>query len=115
MDIIETLLTYRGKNKLTQFLISWEDYLDEHDRMHPRYLVNGTITGRLSCKDPNLQQVPRDPLARSCITAPEGFILGVGAKIFTIAGPVILYGTLSSVLYGIVFWIISLCGGGVVC
>ena len=76
VDIIETLLTYRGKNKLTQFLISWEDYLDEHDRMHPRYLVNGTITGRLSCKDPNLQQVPRDPLARSCITAPEGFILG---------------------------------------
>ena len=48
-------------------------------------------------------------------TKAEGFILGVGAKIFTIAGPVILYGTLSSVLDGIVFWIISLCGGGVVC
>lgn len=48
-------------------------------------------------------------------TKAEGFILGVGAKIFTIAGPVILYGTLSSVLYGIVFWIISLCGGGVIC
>lgn len=33
----------------------------------------------------------------------EGFVLGVGAKIFTIAGPVILYGTLASFLAGIVF------------
>ncbi len=32
----------------------------------------------------------------------EGYVLGLGAKIFTIAGPVILYGTLSSVLYGVV-------------
>ena len=37
----------------------------------------------------------------------EGFVLGVGAKIFTIAGPVILYGTLASVIYGIVYWIVS--------
>lgn len=34
----------------------------------------------------------------------EGFILGVGAKIFTIAGPVILYGSAVSVLYGIVYY-----------
>lgn len=33
----------------------------------------------------------------------EGYVLGVGAKLFTIAGPVILYGTLSSVLYGVVY------------
>lgn len=33
----------------------------------------------------------------------EGFVLGVGAKIFTIAGPVILYGTLASFLAGIIF------------
>jgi stage V sporulation protein AC len=33
----------------------------------------------------------------------EGYVLGLGAKIFTIAGPVILYGILSSVLYGIFF------------
>lgn len=37
----------------------------------------------------------------------EGLILGVGAKIFTIAGPVILYGTVASVIYGIVYWFIS--------
>ena len=34
----------------------------------------------------------------------EGFILGVGAKMFTIAGPVIVYGTVASVIYGVVYW-----------
>lgn len=36
-------------------------------------------------------------------TKAEGWVLGVGAKIFTIAGPVILYGTLSSVIYGVIY------------
>ncbi|MEE0840647.1 MAG: stage V sporulation protein AC [Acutalibacteraceae bacterium] len=35
----------------------------------------------------------------------EGFVLGVGAKMFTIAGPVIVYGTVASVVYGIIYWI----------
>lgn len=35
----------------------------------------------------------------------EGFVLGVGAKIFAIAGPVILYGTAASVLYGLVYYL----------
>ncbi len=35
----------------------------------------------------------------------EGFILGVGAKIFTIAGPVIVYGLAASVVYGVIYWI----------
>lgn len=38
----------------------------------------------------------------------EGFILGVGAKMFTIAGPVIVYGTVASVVYGIIYWIWTL-------
>ena len=38
----------------------------------------------------------------------EGFILGVGAKMFTIAGPVIVYGTVASVVYGVIYWIVSL-------
>lgn len=38
----------------------------------------------------------------------EGYILGVGAKMFTIAGPVILYGTVSSVIYGIICYILQL-------
>jgi len=35
----------------------------------------------------------------------EGFILGVGAKMFTIAGPVIVYGVSASVIYGFVYWL----------
>ena len=38
----------------------------------------------------------------------EGFILGVGAKIFTIAGPVIVYGVSASVVYGIIYWITTI-------
>lgn len=38
----------------------------------------------------------------------EGFILGVGAKIFTIAGPVIVYGVAASVVYGFIYWITTL-------
>ena len=35
----------------------------------------------------------------------EGYILGLGAKMFTIAGPVIVYGTLAGVIYGIILFI----------
>lgn len=37
----------------------------------------------------------------------EGFVLGVGAKIFTIAGPVILYGCSAAFLYGLVYYIFA--------
>ena len=57
--------------------------------------------------------VPITGFANS-ITAPavefktEGFILGVGAKMFTIAGPVIVYGVSASVVYGVIYWITTL-------
>ena len=38
----------------------------------------------------------------------EGLILGVGAKIFSVAGPVLLYGTLAGTVYGVVYWVIGL-------
>ena len=38
----------------------------------------------------------------------EGFILGVGAKIFQIAGPVIVYGVSASVVYGLIYWVTTL-------
>ena len=38
----------------------------------------------------------------------EGWILGLGAKIFTIAGPVIVYGTVASVVYGVIYCITTL-------
>lgn len=37
----------------------------------------------------------------------EGFVTGVGVKIFTIAGPVILYGTLASTVYGVILYLIG--------
>ena len=42
----------------------------------------------------------------------EGFILGVGAKMFTIAGPVIVYGVSTSVVYGFVYWVMQMMKGG---
>ena len=38
----------------------------------------------------------------------EGFVLGVGANMFKIAGPVIVYGTIASVIYGVVYWVTTL-------
>lgn len=38
----------------------------------------------------------------------EGFVLGVGAKMFTIAGPVIVYGLTASVVYGFIYWLYTI-------
>ena len=38
-------------------------------------------------------------------TKAEGLVLGVGAKIFTVAGPVLLYATLAGTLYGVIYWV----------
>lgn len=35
----------------------------------------------------------------------EGFVTGMAAKMFTIAGPVIVYGTTASVIYGVIYWL----------
>lgn len=37
----------------------------------------------------------------------EGWVLGVGAKIFTVAGPVLLYGTLAGAVYGVILWVMG--------
>lgn len=41
----------------------------------------------------------------------EGLILGVGAKVFSVAGPVLLYGTLAGTAYGVIYWIVQLISG----
>ncbi len=38
----------------------------------------------------------------------EGYVLGVAAKMFTIAGPVIVFGTASSVIYGVIYWLFTI-------
>ena len=37
----------------------------------------------------------------------EGFVTGTGAKLFTVAGPVLAYGTAASVVYGIILWVVE--------
>ena len=38
----------------------------------------------------------------------EGYVMGTGAKMFVISGPVIVYGISASIIYGIIFWLIRL-------
>ena len=38
----------------------------------------------------------------------EGFVLGVAAKMFTIAGPVVVYGLTAGVVYGLIYWLLSI-------
>ena len=52
----------------------------------------------------NLVVTEHEYIGPNCTHA-EGFILGVGAKMFTIAGPVIVYGVSASVVYGLIYWI----------
>ncbi len=42
----------------------------------------------------------------------EGFVLGVGAKMFVVAGPVLVYGITASVLYGLIYFIVQMIMGG---
>ncbi len=70
---VNTLLEYRKVHKqLSGFIEGWHRFI-HGDRMHPNFRLTGTVTGRLSCSEPNLQQVPRDPKIRSLITAPPGW------------------------------------------
>lgn len=60
-DRAEQILTYRGWQKTTSS--NYKRYLERLDpdgRLRPNYKLHGTHTGRLSCEDPNLQQIPRE-------------------------------------------------------
>ncbi len=64
--------------KTAQFFASWRDWLGSDGRLHPSFNLTGTVTGRRSCNNPNLQQVPRDSYVRAVLGAPPGWvILGV--------------------------------------
>lgn len=73
--LVEALLEFRGaKQQLSFFIDGWKPYIHK-GRLHPSFKLHGTVTGRLSCENPNLQQVPRDPAIRSLIGAPPGWVL----------------------------------------
>lgn len=74
-EIARSLLDYRAAQKqLTSFVDGWRRFLVD-GRLHPSFKLHGTVTGRLSCENPNLQQVPRDKKIRTLITAPEGWTM----------------------------------------
>ncbi len=43
----------------------------------------------------------------SILTQPEGIVTGTAAKMFVIAGPVIVFGTAASALYGLILWLVG--------
>lgn len=74
--MVGDLLKYRAAAKqLSSFIEGWRPYIDLNGYLHPSFKLHGTVTGRLSCEHPNLQQVPRDPRIRTLITAPDGWTL----------------------------------------
>lgn len=76
---MDGLLGHRGLVKLDSTYISgMHPILDLHDRVHAGFKINGTVTGRLSCVEPNLQNIPRDTTAsdiKRMFTAPPGYLL----------------------------------------
>jgi DNA polymerase-1 len=73
--VVKALLKYRKWNKwLTTYLLPWAEKSDGRSRIHTSYLLHGTVTGRLSSRGPNLQQVPRDPFIRSILGASPGWV-----------------------------------------
>jgi DNA polymerase-1 len=74
--LVTNLLKLRKINKQLQTYV--EGILREVEadgRVHSTYLIHGTSTGRLSSRNPNAQNIPRDPLIRDIFQAPPGKIL----------------------------------------
>ncbi len=75
--VAKMLLEYRGYEKLISAF--GENLLSKINkktgRLHPDYMQMGAATGRFSCSNPNLQQIPRDETFRSCFTATAGYKL----------------------------------------
>lgn len=74
--LAKCLIEYRKLTKVVGYLNGLPEYLDRNARIHPSYNITGTLTGRFSCKDPNLQNIPaRGELGskmRKLFVAPKG-------------------------------------------
>jgi DNA polymerase I-like protein with 3'-5' exonuclease and polymerase domains len=77
--VVKALLEYRSCAKFVQaFTSSLPKYIHPvTGRIHPNYQQLGAATGRTSCRNPNLQQIPRDKSFRSCFIAAPGYKLVV--------------------------------------
>lgn len=73
-EIIDLILEYRGLNKmLTTYLKPMLARVDENSRIHPSFLLHGTVTGRISSKNPNIQNIPRDPKIKGMFIPEKGY------------------------------------------
>lgn len=75
---MDLLLEMRQHDGAISFLEQYREFSDEDHRIHPSYNMSGTKTGRRSCTEPNLQQVPRETTLagiRSVLGAPTGWVL----------------------------------------
>lgn len=71
---VSILQNYRKVNKgLTTYVTPVTDHLQDDGRVHQSYLIHGTATGRLACRDPNLQNIPRDPKLRGQFIPRPGY------------------------------------------
>ena len=50
----------------------------------------------------------RQKKCMSILTQPEGYVMGIGAKMFSIAGPVLVYGTCASIIYGLIIFLFKM-------
>lgn len=76
---IGTLLEYREITKLySTYMVAIDYRLTKQNRVHGSFLIHGTVTGRLSSKNPNLQNIPRDTtssLIKTMYVPPPGHLL----------------------------------------
>jgi DNA polymerase-1 len=75
--VIALYLRWKRIEKRRQMVHTLLECVDEEGRIRASYMQMGADTGRMSCMQPNLQQVPRDESFRSCVQAPEGKLLVV--------------------------------------
>lgn len=72
-EIPQLMLEYTAANTLNKmFLNRWEDDASYDGRIHPNFNLTNVVSGRTSCSDPNLQQVPRTKDVRGLFIAPKG-------------------------------------------
>lgn len=73
---LDSLLELRGLEKMYKtYIDGWHEKTQDDDRLHGRFLIHGTTSGRLSSAEPNAQQIPKtsvDPNIKKQLVAPKG-------------------------------------------
>lgn len=73
---LDKLLELRGLEKMYKtYIEGWSEKVQDDSRLHGRFLIHGTTSGRLSSAEPNLQQIPKtsvDPNIKKQLVAPKG-------------------------------------------